>query len=202
MISQTINLTFGFKSVNLSFKALFAAGDTAAGVQVINDGFNKYPNNQSIMIELINYYLVSNQSDEALRLLSVAKANDPKNVSYTFAEGTLYDKMGNFEEAEKAYKTCIEMQPDFYNGYYNLGVIYFNKAVKIYEDASRISDNTEFEKLQAQGDDMLKQAIPYMQKASQIDPTDRFSLETLKTIFYRLKMNQEYQDVVNKLNAM
>ena len=183
-------------------QALFAAGDTAAGVQVINDGFNKYPNNQSIMIELINYYLVSNQSDEALRLLSVAKANDPKNVSYTFAEGTLYDKMGNFEEAEKAYKTCIEMQPDFYNGYYNLGVIYFNKAVKIYEDASRISDNTEFEKLQAQGDEMLKQAIPYMQKASQIDPTDRFSLETLKTIFYRLKMNQEYQDVVNKLNAM
>lgn len=183
-------------------QALFANGDTAAGVKVISEGFNKYPNHQSIMIELINYYLTSSQTDEALRLLGVAKANDPQNVSYVFAEGTLYDKMGKFEDAEKAYKTCIEMQPDFYNGYYNLGVIYFNKAVKIYEDASRISDNTEFEKLQVQGDDALKQAIPYMQKASQIDPADRFSLETLKTIYYRLKMNTEYQEVVNKLNAM
>ncbi len=183
-------------------QALFANGDTATGVKVINEGFNKFPNHQSIMIELINYYLTSNQSDEALRLLGVAKANDPQNVSYTFAEGSLYDKMGKFEDAEKAYKTCIEMDPNFYNGYYNLGVIYFNRAVKIYEDASRISDNTEFEKMQVQGDDALKSAIPYMQKASQIDPTDRYSLETLKTIFYRLKMTQEYQVVVDKLNAL
>jgi tetratricopeptide (TPR) repeat protein len=183
-------------------QALFAAGDTATGAKVITEGFKKYPDNQSIMIELINYYLTSNQSEEALRLLAVAKANDPGNVSYVFAEGTLYDKLGRFEDAEKAYKTCIEMQSDFYNGHYNLGVIYFNRAVKIYEDASRISDNTEFEKLQTQGDDMLKQAIPYMQKASQIDPTDRYSLETLKTIYYRLKMNTEYQEVVNKLNTM
>jgi tetratricopeptide (TPR) repeat protein len=183
-------------------QALFAVGDTATGVKVINEGFNKFPTNQSIMIEMINYYLVTNQSDEALRLLAVAKANDPGNVSYTFAEGSLYDKMGKFDEAEKAYKACIEQQPDFYNGYYNLGVIYFNKAVKIYEDASRISDNTEFEKMQVQGDEMLKSAIPYMQKASQIDPADRYSLETLKTIYYRLKMDTEYQDVVSKLNAL
>ena len=30
MISQTINLTFGFKNVNLSFKDLFATGDILA----------------------------------------------------------------------------------------------------------------------------------------------------------------------------
>jgi tetratricopeptide (TPR) repeat protein len=181
-------------------QSYFASGDTASGVKVINEGFNKYPNNQSIMIELINYYLVSNQSGEALRLLGVAKAADPQNVSYTFAEGTLYDKMGNFDEAEKAYKTCIEMKPDFFDATYNLGVLYFNKAVKIYEEASKISDNTEFEKLQKQGDE--KSAIPYMEKAHEIDPAERSSLETLKTIFYRLKMDDKYQEVVKLLNAM
>ena len=56
--------------------------------------------------------------------------------------------MGKFEDAEKSYKTCIEMNPEFFDANYNLGVLYFNKAVKIYEDASRISDNTEFEKMQ------------------------------------------------------
>jgi len=57
------------------------------------------------------------------------------------------------------------MQPDFYNGWYNLELFILTGAVKIYEDASRVSDNTEFEKMQKEGDDMLRSAIPYMQKA-------------------------------------
>jgi tetratricopeptide (TPR) repeat protein len=183
-------------------QAYFSAGDTAAGVKSINEGFNRYPEHQSIMIELINYYLVSNQAEEALALLAKAKAGDPQNVSYLFAEGSLYDKMGRFDDAERTYKACSEMKPDFYDAYYNLGVIYFNRAVKIYEEASKISDNTEFEKLQVQGDDMLKASIPYMQKASQINPEDRYSLETLRTIYYRLKMNQEYDAVVKRLSEI
>ena len=183
-------------------QSYFASGDTATGVKIINEGFNKYPDNQSIMIELINYYLVSNQSEEALKLLAKAKAGDPENVSYTFAEGTLYDKMMNFDEAEKAYKTCIAMNADFYDAQYNLGVLYYNKAVKIFEEASKITDNTEYEKVSAQGNEVLMQSIPFMEKASQLDPKDRSSLETLKTIFYRLKMTDKYQEVVDKLNSL
>ena len=183
-------------------QSYFAGGDTAAGVKIITEGFNKYPDNQSIMIEIINYYLVSNQSEEALKLLAKAKTTDPENVSYPFAEGTLYDKMNNFDEAERAYKVCIEMKPDFFDATYNLGVLYFNKAVKIYEEASKISDNTEYEKIKNEGDIMLLKAVPYMEKANQIDPADRSSLETLKTIFYRLKMDDKYQEVNKKLAEM
>lgn len=183
-------------------QSYFANGDTAKGVAIINEGFNKYPENQSIMIELINYYLVSNQAEEALRLLAVAKAGDPQNVSYPFAEGALYDKMGKFDDAEKSYKTCLEMNPEFYDASYNLGVLYFNKAVKIYEEASKIMDNTEFEKMQKQGDDMLKAAIPYMKKSHELMPTDKSALETLKTIYYRLKMDAERDEVVKKLSEL
>jgi tetratricopeptide (TPR) repeat protein len=183
-------------------QAFFASGDTAAGVKVINEGFNKYPENQSILIELINYYLVSNQADEALRLLGVAKASDPTNVSFTFAEGSLYDKLGRFDEAEKSYKTCLEMKPDYFDATYNLGVLYFNKAVKIYEEASKLTDNAAYEKAKTEGDNVLMQAVPYMEKASELDPKDKSSLETLKTIFYRLKMDDKYQEVVKKMNEL
>lgn len=183
-------------------QAYFGAGDTAKGLAVIEEGFTKFPDNASIMIELINYYLVSNQGESALKLLAKAKTSDPSNVSYTFAEGTLYDKMGQFEDAEKSYKTCIEMNPKFFDASYNLGVLYYNKAVKIYEDASKISDNTEFEKVQKQGDAMLLNSVPYMEKAHELDSTDRSSLETLKTIFYRLKMDDKYQEVVKLINSL
>jgi tetratricopeptide (TPR) repeat protein len=183
-------------------QSYFGSGDTAKGVAVIKEGFNKYPENQSILIEMINYYLTSNQGDEALKLLAKAKASDPQNVSYTFAEATLYDKMGRFEDAERSYKACMDINPNYFDASYNLGVLYFNKAVKIYEDASKLSDNTAYEKAKKEGDDVLLQAVPYMQKAHEIDPKDRPSLETLKTIFYRLKMDDKYNEVVQELKAL
>jgi tetratricopeptide (TPR) repeat protein len=183
-------------------QSYFASGDTASGVKVINEGFNKYPDNQSILIELINYYLVSNQSNEALKTLALAKAGDPENVSFTFAEGTLYDKIGNFDMAVKSYQTCLEMKPDFYDATFNLGVLYFNRAVKIFEEGSKVTDNAEYEKIKTEGEEYLKQAIPYMEKAHEITPTMREPLETLKTIYYRLQINDKYQEVVNKLNNL
>jgi hypothetical protein len=41
-----------------------------------------------------------------------------------------------------------------------------------------------------------------MQKAHEIDPKDRPSLETLKTIFYRLKMDDQYNQVVEELKNL
>jgi tetratricopeptide (TPR) repeat protein len=183
-------------------QSYFASGDTAKGFAVISEGFKKFPENQSILIELINYYMVTNQTDDALQKLAIAKAGDPQNVSYVFAESSLYDRMGKYEDAERSYKTCIEMDPNFFDANFNLAVLYFNQAVKIYEDASKISDNTEYEKVKTEGDNMLLKATPYMEKAHEINPKDRASLETLKTIFYRLKMTDKYNKVVEELNAL
>ena len=99
-------------------------------------------------------------------------------------------------------RPVLKWIPNFFDANFNLGVLYFNKAVKIYEDASKISDNAEYEKIKTEGDDMLQQSVPYMEKAHEIDPKDRASLETLKTIFYRLKMTDKYQEVVDELNAL
>jgi tetratricopeptide (TPR) repeat protein len=183
-------------------QSYFSTGDTAKGVAILDEGFKKYPENQSIMIELINYYMTTNKAGEALKMLSLAKAGDPKNVSYVFAESSLYDKMGKFDDAERSYKTCIEMDPNFFDANFNLAVLYFNKAVKIFEDASKVSDNAAYEKAKVEGDSMLLKAVPYMEKSHEIDPKDRASLETLKTIFYRLKMDDKYQQVVKELNAL
>lgn len=190
-------------------QALFAIGDTAKGVDVITQGFTAYPEDQSIMIELINYYLDTDKAEDALKLIAKAKEGDPSNVSYLFTEGTLYDKMGRFEDAQNAYKACIEAKPDYYDAHYNLGVLYYNRAVNVYEEASRISDNAAFEKKQAEGDEILRQAVPYMEKVANMEAatqtsydTKRSALETLKTIYYRLKMEDNRQEVINKLNTL
>lgn len=190
-------------------QAYFGKGDTAKGVEVIKEGFQKYPDEQAIMIEMINYYLDANEGDEALKLIAKAKEGDPNNPSYMFTEGTLYDKMGKYDEAVAAYKECIAKNPDYYFAHYNLGVLFYNRAVKIYEEASHISDNAKFEAKQAEGDEAVKLAIPYMEKVASIDGDDpanydtkKSALETLRTIYYRLKMDDKRQEVIEKLKEL
>lgn len=177
-------------------------GDTLKGEAVLDEGFRKYPNDESILIELINYYLVTQQSDKALDLLSIAEKNDPSNVSFIFAEGTIRDKMGNFEEAKSTYLKCLEIDSVYYNAAFNLGVLHYNKAVKMYDELVNISDNQEYEKARVIADDMFKAAIPYMEKAHEIDPATREPLETLKTLYLRLQMTDQLNEVNKMLQEM
>ena len=64
---------------------------------------------------MINFYLNSNQSKEALEYLTLAKQNDPTNASFHFAEGTLFDKIGDFEKSVSAYRGAIELNPEYFD---------------------------------------------------------------------------------------
>ncbi len=176
----------------------FAVGDTTKGLDVLVEGFEKHPENQDIVIELINYYLLSGKADEALNYIRIAQEKDPENVSLIFAEATLYDKQKEFDKAETTYKKTFEIDPTYYNGYYNLGVLYYNKAQSFYEESNSAPDS-EYKSIIAKGDEELKKAIPMMEKCYELNPDDNMPLETLKSIYYRLKMDAEYQEVKAKL---
>ncbi len=183
-------------------KQYFEIGDTTNGVKMLDDGFKKFPNSQSIQVELIRYYLQSGKSDEALNYLKMAQQGDPNNVSFIFAEGTIYDKMGQTDKAEAAYKKCIAMDPNYFNAYYNLGVLYYNKASNMYDAANSIQDNQQYEKAKKAADEELAKAIPEMEKAHELHPKDTDTLQTLKTIFYRLQMKDKLQEVTDKLDSL
>ncbi len=182
-------------------------GDTAKGLEVLDEGFKKFPENQGLVIELINYYLVSGKSQEALDYLCVAQKDDPTNLSFIFAEGTLYDKQHDTEKALEMYEKCIDINPEYFNAHYNIGVMFYNTAVEMYKEANTISDPLEYGKAKDDGDDVLRKALPYMEKAYEIAKatTDwkpeykknniRETRETLKTLYYRLQMTEKYEEV-------
>jgi tetratricopeptide (TPR) repeat protein len=176
----------------------FVAGDTAKGVDLLTNGFDRFPDNSDIVAELINYYLLTGKADEALGYITIAQEKDPSNVSLIFAEGTLYDKQGDVEKAVETYARCIEVDPEYYNAHYNMGVVHYNHAQTFYEKANDAPDS-EYKSLLERGDEELKKAIAPMKKCHELKPEDTSVLETLKSIYYRLKMDEEYEAVKAKL---
>jgi len=193
------NLYFYMKDVYLT------KGDSAKALDALQQGFKTNPKSNLLLVELINYYLTKGESEGALEYLSIAKKSDPGNKSFYFAEGTLYDKMGNKQKAIEAYQKALEIDPNFFDAYYNLGVLFYNGAVELFTKANNTMNNEEYNKLRKQAEEELRNAVPHMEKALEtIDPEKDpksflATLETLKTLYYRLQEEEKHKEIVEKL---
>ena len=179
-------------------------GDTAKFIETLKKGIEKYPkDNNLLVVELINHYLATKQANEAKSYLELAIQNDPNNATYHFALGTIYDSNDkNFDKAIDCYKKAIELKSDVFEYYYNLGAVYFNQAADIYNQANNEPDNNKYKALKAKGDEKMKLALPYLEKAHELNPNDLPTLESLKTVYYRLQMMDKYEEVKKKIDAL
>lgn len=114
-------------------------GRPEEGVAYLKEGFVKFPQSQSILINLINYYLTSGENpDELFALLDKAKANDPTNASLYYVEGNTHAKLGHEAEALAAYDKSLEVNPEYDFGHVGKGVFFYDKMIKIAEEANAL----------------------------------------------------------------
>lgn len=190
------------------YEAYVSKGEKDGAVKFLEEGFIKYPSNQNLLFSLIQDYMDRSEDPaKILEYLRKAIEQQPDNAVLYFAEGTLYDRLGNFDGAMASYKKAAEIQPSYFDAYFNMGALYFNLGVKLIEEANKVPAR-EFEKydrLMAEANEKFKACIPYMEKASEIKPDDKNTLETLKNIYFRFRsesaeMKAKYDAVMEKLN--
>jgi tetratricopeptide (TPR) repeat protein len=126
--------------------------DSTKMAQNLQTGFEKYPEDDRLLTQLINYYLETKQNDEARAYLNQAIENDPENPTYYYARGVLADQAGNSEEAMADYKDALERDDMYFDALYNLGVIYYNQAIEQMNVANEETDHAKFQKEKAKAD--------------------------------------------------
>ncbi|RPH34345.1 MAG: tetratricopeptide repeat protein [Bacteroidales bacterium] len=196
-----------YSNIDQAYRAL---GDNESGLKYLEEGFTKFPKNQSLLIALINYYLNKNEDpSKVITYIDKAIADDPTNASLYHAKGTIYDKLKEFEQAIEAYKKAIEVNPKYFDPYFNIGVIYYNAAIKCLEDANKVpaKELEKYDALIAKANEEFKKALPYMEKANELTPNDKYTLESLKNIYFRYRrdndeMQKKYDAVIENLKNL
>jgi tetratricopeptide (TPR) repeat protein len=175
--------------------------DNENALKVLNEGRALYPGNTIILFAEINYFLATSQSDKAIADLEMAQTLEPNNPSIFFATGTQYDNLGRYEEAEKAYLKALEINPTYFDAIYNLGALHVNQAAKLMEKANAIPADKEKEYLEmkAIADGVLDKAIPFLEKAHLMDPSDKNTIRSLKEIYARKSMLDKVKEMDEKL---
>ena len=173
-------------------------GDAKKGAETLEQGFVKFPQSQSILIGLINYYMTSGENaDRLFVLIDGAKKNEPNNASLYYVEGNIYKELKNYDKAVEVYMMCSDINPEYEFGYIGAGILYYELAIELQEKASNELDDKKWMELNKQFEDALKNALEPFEKAYNISKDNGLKVniaEYLKNIYYRFSSNgPEYE---------
>ena len=173
-------------------------GDAKKGAETLEQGFVKFPQSQSILIGLINYYMTSGENtDRLFSLIDEAKKNEPNNASLYYVEGNIYKELKNIEKAVESYYKCAEINPEYEFGYIGAGILYYELAIELQEKAGNELDDNKYNELVGQLEQALKDALDPFEKAYAVSKDDQLKVsvaEYLKNIYYRFYSNgPEYE---------
>ncbi|MBT4399194.1 MAG: tetratricopeptide repeat protein, partial [Bacteroidetes bacterium] len=202
---KSVELKYGGSDVYHYIASLYLSlGDTVKAITTYTDGIAAYPDNSIYLyIQLINHYLGEKELDKAAEFIRPAVEKDPENFSLWNVYGLAFED-SNLDEAIIGYTKAIELNPEFFDPYYNLGTIYFNQGVEANNEAMNIplSDEEGYKAAIEKRDKLFDQALPHYEKAHEIDGNYGDVLVALKEIYYRKQMNDKLEEVTKKINDL
>lgn len=170
---------------------------------VPEDGFAKEAMMNSY-IEVINLYIANNQFNPALEYLAIAVEHQPSNESLLFTQGYSFDKIGKPEEAKVSYEKVIEINPNHFDAWLNLGIQIYNKAIEMGKIANEIPTNKpkEYDVAIVAALEQMNKSVPYFERAYEINPEDSYVMNALMESYTKLRRTHpEYNEKYNEIKA-
>jgi tetratricopeptide (TPR) repeat protein len=182
-------------------------GDKPNYIATIQKGRQAFSNDKQLILSELNYFIEAGKYKEAITNLELAMTKEPSNEIFPFNIGVIYDQLANpgegkpvptekefnefIEKAEAAYKKAIELNPNYFDALYNIGALYFNRAVKQSEIVNNIKDNNKYKIESAKVDEIFKKSLPYLEKGEEIRTNDIITYKNLISTLQKLYLMTE-----------
>lgn len=181
------------------------ADDSIKYIGIIIKGLKIFENDTNLLTHQTNYYLTIKDFISAISSIDeLIKYKKGDNKSLFFAKGYAYEMIKDNKNALINYEKAINIDPDYFDVYFNIATIHYNQAVDLYDQANNERSDSEYLRLKTKAEKELAKAIPYLTKADEIKPDDLMVLNTLKSIYYRLNKKEDFALIkkrIDKLNG-
>jgi len=187
--------------------------DSVGAAKIIGEGVSKYPTHSELRKREIEIALQTGRLNDVLDKIQTAIAADSKNKTLYYYEGLTYSDKGDgahakslkakdaaaknalnqealddYAKASDAYKKAIEIDPDYFDANLNLGFYIMKPAIDTYNLAVTIPADKpkEYEATRLKADAQFDKALPYLQKAIELNPKSPDAISNLRN-YYRGK---------------
>ena len=218
LLKELYEAEYGEPAVYGSYaQLLLTDGDAEGGLAVLTKGREKYPDNPEILFAEINYYIQQQDFATLESKLQKAIAAEPDNVGLYTALGNVYMNLGQgaeddataqgyYDKSMTYFTQAAERDADNVDAIYSMGSMKFNQAVKLNAAMNELGNSkeeqAEYERMEAELTTLFDEALPYFERAEEIDPDDRNTLIALKEIYARKGDYEKSGEYKTRLEAM
>ncbi len=240
-------LTYLKKAADLQFKgepALYVIlaqayeekGDNANWLKTFEQGNAMFPKYKRFNYMYMFYYSKTGKTAELLGMLEKKMAENPNDAATVLDYAIRVDNMANprdekgedqpkpanydelMNKAEAAYKKAVELNGNDATANFQLGALYFNRAVGFNKELnsmdSKQQSSPKAKELQGKVDNLMGIALPYFEKAdagftakaSSLEPGDRQTYESclyaLQKIYAIKNQTAKVEEVKKKLDGL
>ncbi|MDO9275144.1 MAG: tetratricopeptide repeat protein [Lutibacter sp.] len=171
-------------------------GNNEKALEIISKGRTEFPSSYSLLIDEANIYYKAGDNAKFKERLEEAIRLNPTEPTLYYNVGVMNMDQKNIDEAIKNFEKAIELKPDYADAYNNIGAAIIEKAAPIIEEMNKsLADFKKYDKLQAQQFDIYRKALPYYEKAYELNPNSINVIQTLMGLYENLDMPAKLAEI-------
>ncbi len=164
-------------------------------IAILEQGRDKFPNETELLKTLEASYVASNKSTIALGVFKSLAEKDPKKENL-YNYGVILMSADQFDTAIEQFKKALDLDPNYKNALYNMAVSYVKWGADMKKKIDEKGDKSEVYK------EKYQQAIPYLEKITQMDPKDITSWDLLGKVYANTGNQDKAKDAFDKVDQL
>lgn len=173
-------------------------GENEKALQAMAVARAESPDDLNLLLTEANVYYTMGDTPKFKELLEVAIQKDPMNPELQYNLGVISSETDDYEGSKKYYLKAIELKPDYINAYINLAALILGQEESILDEmnslGSSAADDRKYDELKAKRNQLYLDAIPYLESAFGIDPSNYQAARTLANIYSAVGDSDKYKE--------
>ncbi len=182
---------------------LIQSGKKEEAISAIQDARASSPEDMSLMMTEANLYYELKDIKNYERVIKEAIEKNPADAELYFNLGVTSSNSKNTADAEKYFKKAIELKPDYADAYINMSELKLRDDEKFVNDMSKLgtsaADQKKYDIIKASRSKMFSEAMPFLEKAYELDPKNEAVAKTLLSVYRAMEMNEKAKALKAKM---
>ena len=138
----------------------------------------------SSLAQMVQGMIDKNEYDKANAFIDNALKSDPMNGTLHDIKGFTTELISGVDAALPFYRKAVEVEPNYANAYFDVGRCLYLQAQKIIDDNPNATNKELVPKIKP----IYDEAIPFLQKATELNPEDTKAKNVLDDILYKFEV--------------
>ncbi|MCF4101695.1 tetratricopeptide repeat protein [Gillisia sp. M10.2A] len=181
-------------------------GEDEKAINAMNEAKAANPGDIALLQSEADMYYRMGNKDKYKEIMENIIDQDPTNPTLYYNLGVTSFEIGDSEKAIGYYKKALELKPEMSEARLNIAAAILSQEAAIVEEMNGLgmskADTKKYDELAEKRKNIYKDALPYLEKVMESDPSNKEAIRTTMNIYYQIGSNDKADALQAKLTEL